>query len=64
MDEEGLKETHHEKIFVGKPLVTNPNEVLQILKYLEKLVQKGENTPTLETIKKLVPTIAGQADSI
>ncbi|WP_350342392.1 nucleoside-diphosphate sugar epimerase/dehydratase [Proteinivorax tanatarense] len=56
MAEEGLKGTHHEKIFVGKPLVDNPKEVLESLKYLEKLVEKGEDLSTIEAMKKLVPT--------
>ncbi|WP_353894550.1 nucleoside-diphosphate sugar epimerase/dehydratase [Proteinivorax hydrogeniformans] len=60
MDEEGLKSTYHEKIFVGKPLISNPQEILETLKYLRKLAEKGEQLPSLEILKTLVPTYQKQ----
>ena len=56
MDEEGLKQTNHNKIFIGKPIDINIEKLEKDLKLL-KLTVDNEEAEAIEYImKSLVPT--------
>ena len=56
MDEEGLKQTNHNKIFIGKPIDINQEKLEKDLKLL-KLAVDNEEAEAIEYImKSLVPT--------
>ena len=56
MDEEGLKQTNHNKIFIGKPIDINIEKLEKDLKLL-KLAVNNEEAEAIEYImKSLVPT--------
>ena len=56
MDEEGLKQTNHNKIFIGKPIDINIEKLEKDLKLL-KLAVDNEEAEAIEYImKSLVPT--------
>ena len=56
MDEEGLKQTNHNKIFIGKPIDINKEKLEKDLKLL-KLAVDNEEAEAIEYImKSLVPT--------
>ena len=56
MDEEGLKQTNHNKIFIGKPIDINQEKLEKDLKLL-KLTVDNEEAEAIEYImKSLVPT--------
>lgn len=56
MDEEGLKDTQHNKIFIGSPIDIDDKKMEQHLQILKRAVEK-EDTELIETImKNLVPT--------
>lgn len=55
MDEEGLKKTANERIFIGKPIEFNVQEFTQQLKKLEEDAM-AENVDIHPDIKAVVPT--------
>jgi len=56
MDEEGLTQTNHNKIFIGKPININKDKLEKDLKVL-RLAVENEETETIEYImKSIVPT--------
>ena len=56
MDEEVLKDTQHNKIFIGSPIDIDDKKMEQHLQMLKIAVEK-EDTELIETImKNLVPT--------
>lgn len=56
MDEEGLTNTSHEKIFIGKPVFSDINTVKEYIKLLSDAVETGDSEVIKDAIKKVVPT--------
>lgn len=56
MSEEGLKETRHEKIFIGKPIFKDMNQLNKELEMLNNILKEEEPEMIGTVIKKLVPT--------
>lgn len=52
MDEEGLAETEHSKIFIGHPIDVNEDELKEKLEKLDKVIPKDN-----ETIKKIISEV-------
>ena len=64
MDEEGLKQTNHNKIFIGKPININKEKLEKDLKVL-KLAVENEEAKSIEYImKSLVPTFIREDEKI
>ena len=62
MDEEGLKQTDHNKIFIGKPIDINIEKLEKDLKLL-KLTVDNEEAEAIEYImKSLVPTFVREGE--
>lgn len=62
MDEEGLKQTNHNKIFIGKPIDINIEKLEKDLKLL-KLTVDNEEAEAIEYImKSLVPTFVREGE--
>ena len=53
MSEEGLTDTAHEKIFIGKPIFTDFDELQKNLKKLEETI----NNPSKKEIKEIISQI-------
>lgn len=56
MAEEGLTETSHTKIFIGKPIEINPMELSQKLDVLQKFVNGDQAELISQMMEKIVPT--------
>lgn len=56
MNEEGLTKTRHSKIFVGKPVFSDINEIENNLKKLEEVLKTNDNKKIVDTLKQIVPT--------
>lgn len=56
MSEEGLLETEHKKIFIGKPININRDKILKILKELQKVTEDEETDKIDYLMKSLVTT--------
>lgn len=56
MHEEGLQNTEHEKIFIGKPSKFDFNTVKSQVEELMDLIQFGNNEMILRKIEEVVPT--------
>lgn len=56
MDEEGLKSTANKKIFIGKQIEINPEELLNDLKELKKYADRNDSEETVKFLSKIVPT--------
>ena len=64
MDEEGLKQTNHNKIFIGKPININIEKLEKDLKLL-KLAVENEEAEAIEYImKSLVPTFVREEEKL
>ena len=64
MDEEGLKQTNHNKIFIGKPIDINIEKLEKDLKLL-KLAVDNEEAEAIEYImKSLVPTFVREEEKL
>lgn len=61
MDEEGLSETRHEKIFIGRPTYININELKKELSELYEIVQRVDKLGAVAKIKQMVPTYKNEA---
>ena len=55
MDEEGLKKTAHEKIFIGKPIQFETEEFMEQLKWLKEEAYK-DGADIREAVRKIVST--------
>jgi len=55
MSEEGLLETRHKKIFIGKPININREKIEKILKELQ-MVTEDEKTDKIESLMKTLVT--------
>jgi FlaA1/EpsC-like NDP-sugar epimerase len=56
MAEEGLSNTVHEKIFIGKPIVINDEMLFQELDKLREIAEKEDMNELKMTLNRLVPT--------
>lgn len=56
MDEEGLKSTANKKIFIGKQIEINPQELLSNLERLQEFSEANDSEGTVEFLEKIVPT--------
>jgi len=56
MSEEGLTNTKHEKIFIGKPTFTDLDEMKERLKQLTEIIEKDDVELLITKIKEIVPT--------
>jgi len=56
MSEEGLINTKHEKIFIGKPTFTDLDEMKERLKQLTEIIKKDDVKLLITKIKEIVPT--------
>lgn len=56
MDEEGLKSTANEKIFIGNQININSDELLKKLDELKKAANRNDSEKTVELLANLVPT--------
>ncbi len=57
MDEEGIKSTTHDKIFVGQPLDINYEVIKEyIASFEENVTSDDSNDSTVELLRKVVPT--------
>lgn len=56
MDEEGLKNTEHKKIFIGRPIDIEYEKLKQMLNVLEEAAQKSDVEYIKDLIAEVVPT--------
>lgn len=56
MSEEGLTETGHSKIFVGKPTFSDINEIENDLKRLKEVLETNDNQKIVSLLREIVPT--------
>lgn len=56
MDEEGLTNTSHNKIFIGKPLTVDREELEQMIDRLQTIVETGNSELIKDEVAKVVPT--------
>ena len=56
MNEEGLENTEHDKIFIGKPLGISEEEVMEKLDILKQALETEDNIFIKEAVAKVVPT--------
>lgn len=56
LDEEGISNTSHNKIFIGKPIVTDYNYLLEDLEKLMEVTSTGNIKKIKQSIQKIVPT--------
>ena len=56
MDEEGLRETDKEKIYVGQPIHMNEDEFFHKLKFLRDVTDREDEEEVRYAMKSLVPT--------
>lgn len=56
LDEEGISDTRHNKIFIGKPIFTDYNYLLEELEKLRYVTNTGDIEKIKEGIQGLVPT--------
>lgn len=62
MAEEGLRNTTHKKIFVGRPMDFDKENLQKSLKDLWEIVENEEEDLIEQTMKKLVPTFINPSD--
>ena len=60
MNEEGLTNTEHSKIFIGKPLDVDPEKLKITLDELEKAAYSDDNEAIKDAVAKAVPTYKRQ----
>ncbi|MBU5294115.1 polysaccharide biosynthesis protein [Anaerosalibacter bizertensis] len=56
LDEEGISDTGHNKIFIGKPIFTDYNYLIEELEKLKDITNTGDIEKIKQSIKKIVPT--------
>ncbi len=56
MSEEGLLQTEHKKIYIGKPIHINVDRLNQVLSELKDLTEKRDREKLYKKIEELVPT--------
>lgn len=56
MDEEGLKKTGHDKIFVGNQIKIEPDMLIKQLEELKELANTNKTQEVIDKIEQIVPT--------
>ncbi len=56
MSEEGMKETPHEKIFIGKPMFADFKVLLSMLDTLRNVIDEKDNHKLRDHLKSIVPS--------
>lgn len=56
MNEEGLTDTSHNKIFIGQPIDVDRDQLMAYIKELDKAAETNDNELIKSTIEKVVPT--------
>src|SRR5699024_6153621 len=56
LDEEGISDTSHNKIFIGKPIFTDYNYLLKELENLEQTMKDNNENITKRKMQEIVPT--------
>jgi FlaA1/EpsC-like NDP-sugar epimerase len=56
MSEEGLSNTKHEKIFIGKPVFSDLGVMVERMKELEKIIEEDDVLLLINKIEEIVPT--------
>ena len=56
MDEEGLTNTQHDKIFIGKPIPGDIHELEENLAFLKQAVEEADNEKIKDAVARVVPT--------
>lgn len=56
LEEEGISDTSHDKIFVGKPTFTDYKLLLKALDELQDLIDEGDLEDVMDQVKYMVPT--------
>ena len=64
LSEEGISETAHSKIFIGKPIFSDLNHLIHHLEILKGVVNKGEKEDIRQYLKKLVPEYSYKKEDI
>ncbi len=64
MDEEGLKNTEHKKIFIGKPIDIEYEKLKQMLNVLEEAAQKSDVEYIKDLVAEVVPTYVRKTTSV
>lgn len=64
LSEEGISETAHSKIFIGKPVFSDLNHLIHHLEILKGVVNKGEKEDIRQYLKKLVPEYSYKKEDI
>ena len=62
MDEEGLTDTSHNKIFIGQPITVDRDELMEQIRELDKASETNDNELIKSTIEKVVPTYKRNKD--
>ena len=62
MNEEGLKKTAHNKIYIGEPFFRSMDELQEKLAILKKAVESEDNDTVRAAIAKVVPTYQGNRE--
>lgn len=55
MDEEGIKQTGHRKIFIGSPIAITKEEMLHKLEVLQNALSRGDSA-IKQALMEVVPT--------
>ena len=63
MSEEGLLDTEHKKIFIGKPIEFDVDKTKQHLEMLKTIVEKEEVELIDSVMRQLVPTYIRPEDA-
>lgn len=64
MSEEGLSNTTHKKIFIGKPTFTDIEDLKQGLYELRKSLESDNINELISTVEKIVPTYKRKKDEV
>jgi FlaA1/EpsC-like NDP-sugar epimerase len=56
MDEEGLKDTRHKKIFVGRPTFSDIDVLREELREIREIIERDEFDEFMRMVKVIVPT--------
>lgn len=64
MSEEGLSNTKHEKIFIGKPTFTDINTLKENLNELKEIIEENQVEELILKIEEIVPTYKRKVNEI
>lgn len=56
LDEEGITNTLHDKIFIGKPIDVEHDDVAKKISILRQTIELGESELVVEELRKFIPT--------